>query len=45
MAVFLSIWGPRQFTPTFWLGIAGWALGLIGNGMSNPKTWADDSVP
>jgi 3-oxo-5-alpha-steroid 4-dehydrogenase 1 len=34
MAVFLSIWGPRQFTPTFWLGIAGWALGFFGNGTS-----------
>ena len=34
MAVFLSIWGPKEFSTTFWLGIAGWAAGLIGNGES-----------
>lgn len=32
MAVFLSVWGPKEFTASFWLGIVGWALGFIGNG-------------
>jgi hypothetical protein len=34
MAVFLSIWGPKEFSSTFWLGIVGWAAGFIGNGKS-----------
>ena len=47
MAVFLSIWGPKEFSSTFWLGIVGWAAGLIGNGKSvhGRSRRADDSLP
>ena len=43
MAVFLSIWGPSEYTSSFWLGIAGWALGFIGNGTSTGG-WANASL-
>ena len=39
MAVFLALYGPQETGLAFWLGIAGWGLGFIGNGASSPLSF------
>lgn len=34
MAVYLAVYGPKEESLSFWLGIIGWAIGFAGNSES-----------